>query len=270
MWIDEIGRLHLRIAHKAGRWECAEVVSAHTFGFGWYRFLIESRLDNLDTNIVLGLFSWSDDPVWAHREIDFERLCMDTSGRVDGNNFQFVVQPWEIPGHVQRFNIPQDATSSVHAFCWEPTRVRFRSRAGGITPSDATTNVLKSWVCTLATPQPGDENIRLNLWLFNGNRPANGQEAEVIISRVDYSELVRLFAPVMYRVSLIGTNIELVGTDGVPGGAYRLLSSTNFVLPLNAWTLLQTNWFDAARNFACTVSVAGEQQPCRFFLVQQH
>lgn len=268
VWVDTLGRLHLRITQNAGRWECAEVVSARTFGFGWYRFLIESRLDNLDTNVVLGQFTWSDDAVWAHREIDLERLCMDTTGRIDGNNFQFVVQPWEMPGHVVRFKVPPEATSSVHTFCWEPGVVRFRSRVGGLAPSSATTNVLNTWVYTLATPQSGDENVRINLWLYNGMAPGNGHQAEVIISRFDFSPLAKPFAPVVTRASLIGTNIVLVGTDGVPGGSYVLLSSSDLALPGGAWMPLQTNRFDAAGNFVCMVGLAETQQQFRFFLLQ--
>jgi len=268
VWVDALGRLHLRITQDAGRWYCAEVVSARTFGFGWYRFVIESRLDNLDTNIVLGLFTWSDDPAWAHREIDFERLCMDTTGRIDGNNFQFVVQPWEMPGHVVRFKVPPQATSSVHTFCWEPGAVRFRSRVGGLAPLSATTNVLDTWVYTLVTPQSGDENVRINLWLYDGMPPGNGHEAEVIVSRFDFSPLAKPFPPVVIRASLIGTNIVLIGTDGVPGGSYLLLSSSELGLPACAWMPLQTNRFDAAGNFTCTVGLAETQPQFRFFLLQ--
>ena len=31
-------------------------------------------------------------------------------------------------------------------------------------------------------PKPGGQNARLNLWLFNGAAPSNGQPVEVIVS----------------------------------------------------------------------------------------
>jgi len=30
-------------------------------------------------------------------------------------------------------------------------------------------------------PKPGDERVRLNLWLFNGAAPTNGQAVEVVV-----------------------------------------------------------------------------------------
>lgn len=30
-------------------------------------------------------------------------------------------------------------------------------------------------------PKPGDERVRLNLWLFNGAAPMNGQPVEIVV-----------------------------------------------------------------------------------------
>ena len=38
-------------------------------------------------------------------------------------------------------------------------------------------------------PQTGDENIRLNLWLFNGNAPTNSSEVEFIIKSFQFVPL---------------------------------------------------------------------------------
>ena len=38
-------------------------------------------------------------------------------------------------------------------------------------------------------PQTGDENIRLNLWLINGNPPTDNQEVEVIIKSFQFVPL---------------------------------------------------------------------------------
>ncbi|MDQ4089270.1 MAG: hypothetical protein M3163_03045 [Actinomycetota bacterium] len=47
----------------------------------------------LDPNVVLGLFSWSDDPAYNYREIDIE---VARWGDVAGDtNAQYVVQPWD-------------------------------------------------------------------------------------------------------------------------------------------------------------------------------
>ena len=38
VWTDAQGWLHLRITNRSNQWQCAEIVSARTFGYGSYRF----------------------------------------------------------------------------------------------------------------------------------------------------------------------------------------------------------------------------------------
>ena len=95
VWVDASGRLHLKITKDANRWNCAEVICTNSLGHGTYRFYLDSPVDNLDPNVVLGLFTWSDDPAYADREIDVE--CSRWANAADSDNAQFVVQP-EIAG----------------------------------------------------------------------------------------------------------------------------------------------------------------------------
>jgi hypothetical protein len=72
VFVDNEGHLHLRIDHRDDRWSCAEVISTRSFGYGTYRFDLDSHIDCLDPQVVLGLFTWNDDPSYNHREIDIE------------------------------------------------------------------------------------------------------------------------------------------------------------------------------------------------------
>ena len=98
VWVDTAGQLHVRITNRTNQWQCAELVTARTFGYGSYRFELNSRVDNLDPNVVLGLFTWSDDPAFSYREIDVE--CGRWGNTNDLNNSQFVVQPSDATGHL--------------------------------------------------------------------------------------------------------------------------------------------------------------------------
>ena len=62
VWVDTNGRLHLRITFSNGQWHCAEVVSRRAFGCGTYRFFLDSAVDALNPNVVLGCFTYDDDP----------------------------------------------------------------------------------------------------------------------------------------------------------------------------------------------------------------
>jgi hypothetical protein len=41
-------------------------------------------------------------------------------------------------------------------------------------------------VAGAATPVPGGENARMNLWLFQGHAPPDGREVEVIVSKFEF------------------------------------------------------------------------------------
>jgi hypothetical protein len=185
VWTDAQGWLHLAISHRSNQWQCAEIVSARTFGHGSYRFELGSRVDNLDTNIVLGLFTWSDDPAYTNREMDVE--CA-RGFAADTNNAQFTVQPYYLSGHSSRYQVPTGLTDSTHLFNWQSNSVTFQSQSGSYSPSPDPTNVIGAWTFANATavPQTGDENVRINLWLLFGHPPMDGKEVELIIKSFQF------------------------------------------------------------------------------------
>jgi hypothetical protein len=69
--VDSGGRLHLQISRSGKKWTAAEVIANATFGYGTYTWRL-APVPQLDPNVVLGLFTWNDDPDFAHREIDIE------------------------------------------------------------------------------------------------------------------------------------------------------------------------------------------------------
>jgi hypothetical protein len=57
----------------------------------------------------------------------------------------------------------------------------------------------------------------------------------------------------MGSIKLItGTNIIINGTSGPAGGVYRILVSTNIAAPLEVWTPIATNYFNATGGFGFT------------------
>jgi hypothetical protein len=175
--IDAQGQLHLRITEKDGRWSCAEVVSSRSFGYGTYRFYLNTKAESLDPQAVLGLFTWNDDPAYAHREIDIE---ISRWASADNQNAQFVVQPYTRPENIVRFQMPPALSSSVHSFSWKPDNVHFQSTA-----SDQV--VIKQYTFTKDIPRAGGENARINLWLFAGRPPGDGKPIEVVISKFEFT-----------------------------------------------------------------------------------
>jgi hypothetical protein len=183
VWVDGEGRLHLKITKDRGRWYSAEIVSTESFGYGTYRFYLESPVDNLDPNVVLGLFTWNDDPAYNHREIDIE---FSRWGAAGNDNAQYVVQPYTNPSNILRFNQPAGLAASTHSFHWLAGSVEFESVSGAYVPPPGTNTVTRQWTLTGASPVAGGENARMNLWLFQGHAPLDGRDVEVIVSRFEF------------------------------------------------------------------------------------
>lgn len=188
VWVDEEGRLHLRIVQRNGRWYCTEVFTEAPLGYGRYIFHLDSRVDQLDKNIVLGLFTW-DDTASEHnyREIDIEFI---KEGEERDTNTQYVVQPWQQSENIHRFNMELNEDNSTHGFDWRADHIFFQSLHGHQPFPGPEEDEIESWTYTEDDiPPEGEGNARINLWLFNGNSPSDGQEVEVIVKVFEFAPL---------------------------------------------------------------------------------
>ena len=181
VWVDEDDRLHLSIKYLNGSWRSTEVVLEDALGYGDYIFTTQGELDQLDIHAVLGLFIWQYGPCWdngylwwnPYNEIDVE---FSRWGNPGNSIAQFVVQPYDWPGNIDRFEAafgPDELSS--HAFNWLADRVEFRSWRGG--PEDGSPEtLLHEWVYTGPhIPRPEQPRVHMNLWQFDGP-PVTEQE----------------------------------------------------------------------------------------------
>ena len=239
VWTDTNGWLHLRITHRTNAWQCAEIISARTFGNGSYRFELNSAVDNLNPNVILGLFTYSDDPAFTDREIDVEggRWQIPT----DTNNAQFVVQPYYLANQLVRYRVPPGLADSTHLFIWQTNQISWQSQTGAY--SAAATNLIASYVFANAAniPQSGDEAVHLNLWLINGSAPTDNNEVEVIVQGFN-------FVPLGTPPGTVLTNLQMSVAGpfkfdlGVqPDYRYEVQTSSNLLAWSHLTTLLATN-----------------------------
>jgi len=239
VWTDTNGWLHLRITHRTNAWQCAEIISARTFGTGSYRFELNSPADNLNPNVTLGLFTWSDDPAFTDREIDVE--CGRWNIAADTNNAQFVVQPYYLANHLVRYRVPPGLADSTHLFVWETNRVSFQSQMGAY--SAAATNLIASYIFTNAAdmPQSGDENVHLNLWLINGNPPTDNNEVEVVIKSFNYVPLGTPPPAVLGNLQMPAAGQFQCDLVVQPDFHYEVQTSSNLLLWAHLATYLAIN-----------------------------
>ncbi len=180
VWVDADGRLHMKIVYRSYRWYCTEVFATQPMGHGTYTFTLASPVNTLDRNVVLGLFTWDDtSSAYAHREIDVE---LARWGEATGPNAQYVVQPYATPGHRHQFYFTAPDAHSTHSFFWTTGRVQFDSYgADPGTPLESYTYLGSD------VPPAGQGNARINLWLFGGQPPSNGQDVEVIVEAFEFT-----------------------------------------------------------------------------------
>ena len=181
VWVDEDGKLHLKIVKDAkGRWTCAEIISVRSFGYGTYQFQLEKRDQELDENVILGFFTWETIAEHNNREIDVE---IARWGNADNEtNAQFVVQPYQTEGNLERFVAPVVKGDTRYSFTWKKEAILFGSKAGE--------QVVKEWKYKGPDiPDPGKEKLRFNAWLFNGKPPASEKEVEIVISAFSFQSL---------------------------------------------------------------------------------
>jgi hypothetical protein len=257
VWVDVQGQLHLKITNRSNLWQCAEMVSARTFGYGSYRYELGSQADLLNPNVVLGLFTWSDDPAFADREIDVE--CSRWGNAADTNNAQFVVQPYSPPGHLVRYDVPAGVADSTQVYTWQSNSVSFQSQRGAYASAPNPTNVISSYNYLLTVPQSGDENVRLNLWLNSGAAPTDHQEVEVVIKSFVFSPLG---APQSASIGLprrLPNNQTQLTLTSTPDRRYDIQASSNLVNWQTLASLLATN---ISTNFTDT---NGNGQERRFY-----
>ena len=183
VWVDQNGWLHLKISNTSGKWCCAEISSTQTFGYGTYAFYTVSRVDNFDKNVVLGLFAYKDD---SH-EVDIEYTQW---GQTINSNGWFTVQPPPITSaNSQNFNFQMCGDYSTHYFTWKRNSVYFESDGGHYAPGKAPSGNIISSFTSNKQVNPTGVHADINLWLFRGAPPSNGQPAEVVIKSFQYTPL---------------------------------------------------------------------------------
>ncbi len=181
VWVDANGRLHMTIRKVGNSWYSTEVALQDALGYGDYIFTTVGRLDALDPKVVLGLFLWQYGRCWdtaylwwnPYNEVDVE---FSRWGNPANDVAQFVAQPYDYPGNIQRFAAAfSNGEVTSHAFRWLADRVEYRSWRGG--PGDEATSVqIHAWTYTGPhIPRPEQPRAHINLWQGAG-APSTNQE----------------------------------------------------------------------------------------------
>ncbi|MBN2090015.1 T9SS type A sorting domain-containing protein [candidate division KSB1 bacterium] len=181
VWLDAEGKLHLKIRKIDGKWYCPEIYSEKLTTYGEHRFLVEGALDQLDKNVVLGLFTYVDDT----HEIDIEFSKWGSANHQKPGSF--TVQPYTISGNSRSFEVKLTTLQSTHLFNWQPNFVLFSSYQGHHTDLlPAPDLLIHQWLYFGSSIPKDVHNLRthINFWLVDGQAPVDERNLEIVIHQV--------------------------------------------------------------------------------------
>ena len=182
-FVDANGYLHLLITADPGSpngWDCAELYTTNSLGFGTYQWQVESSLDSFDPWVVLGLFPYLGPD--GNNEIDIE---YSRWGNATGSNGWWTVYPdsgTTIGQKIYDFSLTGTYTTS--RFTWSSSGIQYWLM-GGFQSIGTTNNVIENWDYTPTKPSRNIPQtampLHINLRLDKGHAPTNGLPVEVII-----------------------------------------------------------------------------------------
>jgi endo-1,3-1,4-beta-glycanase ExoK len=182
--VDAEGNLHLVAQKILGRWYCSAITSTKSdFGYGTYRFVMSTPLENFDPNAVVGMFTYNSAPGNGHQEVDVELSRWGVPSPT-APNAQYVVQPYRRgKNHIHTFLAPP-GTGMTYEFTWTPTGVTF-NLYNGTTP-DAPR--VRTWHTKAVPGEPqAGTHVNLNMWLMAAHPPYNGTKQEVVFQSFSYT-----------------------------------------------------------------------------------
>lgn len=176
------GTLHVQISNRDNKWTCAEINTTEPLGYGTYQFSILSRVDQLDRNVVLGLFSYPTADVGPDttNELDIEFARWGKQKNPNGN---YTV--WPLKEHARTsdstFEFKLKSPESTHRYTWTEGSVLFESLSGLTANTDkpiAQWSTPSSYANSVShSPMP----LHINLWLFGGKPPTDGKPVEIVL-----------------------------------------------------------------------------------------
>jgi hypothetical protein len=176
-WIDERGRLHLRMGLSGEQWRCSGVSLTRSLGYGTYRFTLLDASAK-PPSVVFAMFTQ------AEREDPSDRAEMDIElsqwGKSHNLTGAFVVQPYYVPENNLHFTAPTGR--ATYMLRWEPGWAEFSATEGLLKRGIRVPHhVFKSGV-----PVPATETVHMVLYDFHHSQSGLQHPVEVTVEKFEY------------------------------------------------------------------------------------
>ncbi len=174
VFLDDTNQLHLKVSKIADQWYSSEVYLPNSLGYGTYEWETPTRVDKIDTNLVLGLFMYQDDT----HEIDIEFSQWGVPS--EKNVLNYTVQPYTTTGNTQSYPLVLTDGTSTHKIEWTKDYILFSTWQNGQKIGERNYTGSDNFV-------PGAERVDMNFWMVKGNAPATGTDQEIIIKSFKFT-----------------------------------------------------------------------------------
>lgn len=184
-WVDAMGKLHLKLTKdpETGVWKCAEVYTKNSFAIGKYQFQVDGRLDQLDKNVVFGLFNYSGNDGYDEMDIEFSRWGNDLNPMLNYAVWPKSRSTGSIWTTSKDFTLT--GNYSTHRFTRGKNWVKFQSLHGFQNDDTgeffASTCTDGSIISTALMP------VYINLWLYRGMAPSNNSSVELVVNSFTFT-----------------------------------------------------------------------------------
>src|SRR5204862_4160118 len=98
-----------------------------------------------------------------------------------------------------------------------------------------------TWIYALDVPRTGDENVRMNLWLFTGAAPTDNQEVEIVIKSFAFVPLPPAQPALLSHFDRLPSGEVQFDVQAEPDRRYALSASWNLTDWQSLTTILATN-----------------------------
>jgi hypothetical protein len=205
VWVDSQGYLHLQIfKDAAGNWQCAELQTEQSLGFGQYTMMVMgvmkngklTAIQNLDKNAVFAMFHYPPTtlgPDGTHEmDIELSYWGYDKSQYEDFMNWSiYATVPKSTTNNLAGQNwhgAPEPATVSpiapqIHQYYRSQSSILFKALDGWSLQPLAST-YLQGLTSTQISQAPMP--VHFNLWLNQAVPPTDGQPVEVVVKFFEY------------------------------------------------------------------------------------
>jgi hypothetical protein len=179
-WTDANGALHVRITQRSGLWYCAQLALTRSLGYGTYILTVRD-VSHLEPAAVFSMYTfdeWHGDQYYREMDLEMSRW----GDAANPNNAQYGIQPFYVPGNVYPFKAP--AGSLTYTMRWKSGSVAFTTTRSSLDGTAAT--VVAEHEFTAGVPVPGQEKVKLQVYLVPSDKYPLREGGEVIIDKFEY------------------------------------------------------------------------------------